>query len=66
MLAVRKLSLYSDRSSQQWVVRDPEGNYWVVPAADDAWDQRQPFYPTEQTELEPIPAHYKYTLGLPY
>ncbi|MCI0682726.1 MAG: hypothetical protein L0Y71_11555 [Gemmataceae bacterium] len=52
--------------NQQWVVQDPDGNFWTVPSDNNAWDQRQPFYPTEETELEPIPAHYKYTLGLPY
>jgi hypothetical protein len=66
MLRVRKLALYVDRSQQQWIVQDPEGNYWIVPPHANAWEQRQPFYPTEETELEPIPAHYKYTLGLPY
>jgi len=65
MIAVRKLSLYIDRSNQQWIVRDPDGNYWTVPSDDNPWDHRQPFYPTEETELEPIPGHYKYTLGLP-
>ena len=66
MFAVRKLSLYIDRTSRQWIVQDPEGGFWMVPSQDNAWDQRQPFHPTEETELEPIPAHYKYTLGLPY
>ncbi|MCI0640774.1 MAG: hypothetical protein L0Y72_10745 [Gemmataceae bacterium] len=66
MYAVRKLALFIDRSNQQWVVQDPEGNYWIVPSDDNAWDHRKPFYPSEDTELEPIPAHYKYTLGLPY
>jgi hypothetical protein len=65
MRTVRTLALYVDRSSQQWVVRDHEGNLWSVPAAPDGWDQRQPYYPTEETELEPIPAHYRDTLGLP-
>jgi hypothetical protein len=65
MRTVRTLALYVDRSNQQWIVRDHDGNYWIVPAGQDAWDQRQPFYPTPDTELEPIPAHYKYTLGLP-
>jgi hypothetical protein len=27
----RKVALYVERSSQQWVVRDPEGNFWSVP-----------------------------------
>jgi hypothetical protein len=65
MVAVRKLTLYIDRSNQQWIVRDGEGNFWVVPSDDNAWERRQPFSPSEETELEPIPAHYKYTLGLP-
>ena len=65
MVAVRKLALYIDRSSQQWIVQDPEGNFWSVPSNDNAWEHRQPFYPNEGTALESIPAHYKYTLGLP-
>ena len=65
MIAVRKLSLYIDRSNQQWIVRDPDGNFWIVPSGDNPWEHRQPFTPTEETELEPIPGHYKYTLGLP-
>ena len=67
MIAVRKqrVTLYVDRSSQQWVVLDPEGNFWIVPSVRNPWNQRQPFYPTEETELEPVPGHYKYMLGLP-
>ena len=65
MMVVRKLALYIDRSSNQWIVQDEEGNYWTVPSDDNAWDRRQPFYPTDQTELQSVPAHYKYTLGLP-
>ena len=63
MLTVRRLALYVDRSNQQCIVRDHEGNFWIVPT--DGWDHRQPYCPTEETELEPIPAHYKYTLGVP-
>ena len=67
MPAVRKhvVGLYVDRSTQQWIVRDQEGNYWVVPPTDHPWDDRQPFFPAEETELEPVPGHYKYMLGLP-
>ena len=68
MLTLRKnvVNLYVDRSSQHWIVLDPEGNFWIVPSAkENPWDQRQPFYPTEETELEPVPGHYKYMLGLP-
>ena len=68
MLAVRKqgVALFVDRSTQQWIIRDPEGNLWMLPAGDDAWDHREPFLPTEETELEPIPGHYKYLLQLPF
>jgi hypothetical protein len=60
------LALYVDRSNQQWIVMDREGNFWMVPGVEDnPWDLRQPFYPTEETELEPVPGHYKSMLGLP-
>ena len=57
-------SLFVHRSSQQWVVLDPEGNFWVVPSGDSPWEHRRPFQPTEETDLEPVPGHYKYLLGL--
>jgi hypothetical protein len=67
MLTVRKLvvSLYVDRATGQWVVRDPEGGFWILPLTDTPWDDRQPFSPAEETDLEPVPGHYKYLLGLP-
>jgi hypothetical protein len=64
----RKLTfaLYVDRCSQQWVVLDPEGQFWTVPAAEEEpWTQRQPFSPTDETVLESVPGHYKHMLGLP-
>ena len=67
MLVVRKhvVAIYVDRSSGQWIVRDSDGNFWTLPATDTPWDDRQPFFPAEETDLEPIPGHYKYMLGLP-
>ena len=67
MLVLRRpsLAIYVERSSQQWIVRDSEGSYWIVPPVENAWENRQPFQPTEETELEPVPGHYKYMLGLP-
>jgi len=62
----RLTALYVERSSQKWIVRDPDGNFWLVPSVDHAWDQRQPFEPTQETELEPIPGHYLDMLGLPF
>jgi len=53
----RLAALFVDRFSNQWVVRDPEGNFWIVPSVENGWDHREPFYPTEETELEPVPGH---------
>jgi hypothetical protein len=68
MLAVRKPSaaVFVDRAGRQWVVRDPEGNYWSLPSSDNPWEQRQPFNAAEGAELEPVPGHYKDMLGLPF
>jgi hypothetical protein len=68
MLTVRKhvVAIYVDRSTGRWIVRDSDGNFWVLPATDNPWDDRQPFSPAEETELEPVPGHYKYMLGLPH
>ena len=67
MLTVRKrvVGIFVDRSSGQWVVRDSEGNYWVLPKTDNPWEDRQPFSPTEERELNPVPGHYRYMLNLP-
>jgi hypothetical protein len=68
MTVLRKpmAALFVDKSCQQWVVRDPEGKYWILPSVEDPWDQRQPYQPTSETDLEPVPGHYKTTLGLPF
>ena len=67
MLAVRKrvVGIYVDRSTGQWVVRDAEGSLWALPMTDTPWDDRRPFSPTEETELDPVPGHYRYMLNLP-
>jgi len=51
---------------QHWIVRDPEGSFWIVPPVENPWANRQPFAPTDETDLDPIPGHYKYMLGLPW
>ena len=68
MIGVGKpqVTLYVNRSTQQWVVLDQEGNFWILPSVENPWDLRQMFYPTEETDLEPVPGHYKYILGLPF
>lgn len=60
------VSIYVDRASQRWVVRDPDGNFWIVPVIDHPWDHRQPVQYTEDMKLELVPGHYKYLLGLPF
>ena len=65
MVANRVVALYVDRATQQWIVRDSEGNYWSLPSTDNPWDERQPFTPAEETDLEHVPGHYRYMLGLP-
>lgn len=67
MLTVRKrvVAIYVDRSNGQWIARDSDGDFWVLPSTDHPWDDRQPFSPAEETELEPVPGHYKYILGVP-
>lgn len=60
------VALYVDRATRQWILRDPEGNFWIVPPIEDAWDHREPFQLEDDTELEPIPSHYKYMLRIPY
>ena len=62
----RRVALFVERAYQRWVVRDPEGNFWLLPTVDNAWDHRQPFAPTPETELEPVPGHYTSMLGLPF
>jgi hypothetical protein len=68
MMTLRKTvaALYVNRSSQQWVVLDGEGNFWTMPTENEnPWEQRQPFFPSDETELERVPTHYKQALGLP-
>lgn len=68
MHTVRKqvVAIYVDRSNGQWVVRDCYGNFWSLPVTDNPWDDRQPFCPKEEIELEPVPGHYRYALQLPF
>jgi hypothetical protein len=59
------VSLYVDRSLPScWIVRDRDGAFWMVPAGDKAWEQRQPYTLTVDAQLESVPGHYKYLLGI--
>ena len=62
----RKGAVFVERSTEQWVVQDPDGNFWVLPAVDEPWLNRKPFQPTEETGLDPVPGHYKHILNLPF
>jgi hypothetical protein len=68
MTTIRKhlVAVFADRTSRRWIVRDPDGNFWLVPPTDNPWDDRQPFEPSEDMDLEPVPAHYKDMLDLPF
>ena len=39
----QRAALFVDRVGRQWVVRDPEGNFWLLPAVEKPWCYRQPF-----------------------
>jgi hypothetical protein len=65
-METRVIGIFVDKNCpERWIVQDAEGNFWIVPPVENPWDNREPFYPTEDTELEPVPGHYKYVLGLP-
>jgi len=65
-ISKRSVALFADRSSRRWIVRDPEGNFWILPPVNSPWDHREPYQPTEDSDLEPVPGHYKDMLGLPF
>jgi hypothetical protein len=65
-LSKQRVALFVERSCRQWVVRDPEGSFWILPSVSHPWEHRQPFHPTPETDLEPVPGHYKDMLELPF
>jgi hypothetical protein len=68
MITTEKLvvGLYVDKACPEyWIVQDQQGQFWMVPSGQNSWERRRPFQPTEETNLEPIPRHYEYVLGLP-
>jgi hypothetical protein len=58
-------ALFVDRATQQWIVRDGEGNFWTVPSSEDAWARRCPYELLPDSDLAPVPGHYKYLLNIP-
>jgi hypothetical protein len=61
-----QVSLYVDRQMPSyWIVRDQAGDFWVVAPGDQSWeDRREPYTPSEDAQLESVPGHYKYLLGI--
>ena len=69
MVTTRKsvMSLFVNRDCpERWVVQDADGRFWVVPSGENAWARREPFHPSEESELLPVPRHYMVMLGLPH
>jgi hypothetical protein len=62
----RPVALYVDRACRQWIVRDPEGSFWILPSVEHPWDERQPFHLTDETDLQSVPGHYRDLLELPF
>lgn len=59
------MSLYVDKGlPDHWIVRDTDGRFWIVPTVVGAWKKREPFQPSEDAELQPVPAHYLYMLDI--
>lgn len=61
-----RLAIYVEPASQKWVVLDPDGNFWILPNGEDPWGRRQRFFPTQENQLVPVPAHYKSLIELPF
>ena len=68
MTTLRKLrvSIFVDNLSQRWIVRDPDGTFWILPTGENPWENREPFVLTAESDLTPVPEHYKYLLNLPF
>jgi hypothetical protein len=54
-----------DKDARMSILMEDARVEQFVPSGQDSWERRQPFEPTEETELELIPGHHKYVLGLP-
>jgi hypothetical protein len=65
-VAKNTVCLFVDRTAHRWIVRDPDGQFWIVPTGDHGWQQREPLDPNSDLELEPVPGHYRYLFNLPF
>lgn len=68
MLTLTKpmFAIFVDRVHNRWIVRDADGNYWIVPVVESGWEKRLPYELSEDAELEAVPGHYRYLLNLPF
>ena len=66
MLQNEHVHLYVDRVNRQWIARDSHGNFWILPPTETPWLDRQPYEPSEEDDLEPVPGHYKHMIGLSF
>lgn len=60
------VALFVDRTTQQWVIRDPEGAWWRLPTIENCWHHREPFQLSEEADLNSVPGHYRHALNLPF
>ncbi len=65
-LGKQRVALFVERSCRQWVVRNPEGCFWILPFGEPPVGTSSAFHPTPETDLEPVPGHYKDMLELPF
>jgi hypothetical protein len=47
-------------------MQDPEGDFSILPSAEEPWDHRESFNPTAETELEPVPGSLQRNARLPF
>jgi hypothetical protein len=62
----QSVAIFVNRSAEGWIVRDPAGDYWLVPSCEGGWGLRQPFDPADGADLESVPGHYRSMLDLPF
>ncbi|MBX7167982.1 MAG: hypothetical protein K1X74_16730 [Pirellulales bacterium] len=62
-----RVAIFVHKARGQWIVKDPEGAFWIVPSGEHSWQRREPFDPSgAEVDLEPVPGHYKYLLEIPF
>ena len=65
-LGKQVVALFVDRRASSGSCGIPKATSGFFLPSKNPWEHRQPFYPTDETDLEPVPGHYKDMLGLPF